>query len=138
MPRWNLYTDALGFRFDSPEAVGLIAALGEDAEVEIDDGERWISSKRLGIEIQCTGRDEHVSTIFLFPGGKDGYQAYTGEIFGAEFGSSAAEVRAAHGEPTKSGSHWDRFDSERLALHFRYHPDTGVDQVTLMFPPDAP
>jgi hypothetical protein len=95
------------------------------------------SSKALGIEMSAT-KARVIETIFLHSEGHEKFHMWPGDLGkGLTFSSKSAQVRAARGAPTRSGTGWDRYDDVDGTVHFQYG-DTGLRLVTLMAKGTAP
>ena len=95
------------------------------------------SSKALGIEILAS-RGRVIETIFLHSEGHEKFHVWAGDLGnGLTFSSTPAQVRAARGAPTRSGTGWDRYDGVDGTVHFQYG-GAGLHLVTLMAKGTAP
>jgi hypothetical protein len=108
-------------------------------------GIRDLSSKADGYEV--IHRRGRIVTIFLYLTERDGYHPFRGALTqGLRAPDSRAAVRRRLGPPTRRGAvgekqewHWDRYDSEKVCMHFSYGPRArGIRMVTLMAPDVAP
>lgn len=89
------------------------------------------------------GDDRSIQTIFLHPqhGATLPFPLHTSQF--------RSDVRAALGEPTRSGEggmipvlgtsrRWDRYDSEAASIHIEYLDDGSISMLTLMTPTAVP
>ncbi len=132
---------------DSDEAKRILSAFtfgaedGDDREISRMTGERYLCDNASGIEIQYDKKGI-IKTIFLKREGKDGCSEFSGELpHGLTFQSTAADVRAALGEPSvdQPRYNWLRYDTDQRSCHFSFRDgDGGLNMVTLMAPDQVP
>ncbi len=92
-----------------------------------------------------------IDTLFVYLVAEEGYAPFRGKLVaGLDASASRAEVRSELGVPSRFGEAfkdsilgpqgaWDRYDSERISLHFRYvHMGEGIRRITVMAADTAP
>ena len=96
-------------------------------------------------------RSMTIETLFLFVLPSEGFEAFRGTLIGGLTSqASRDEVRTQLGLPSHSKEAqtlpilgrkgaWDRYDSERICIHFEYtEPDERLRMVTVMAADTAP
>jgi hypothetical protein len=138
----------LGKRIDDPQVEQFVRGLGpveaDDDVDDEDDDESYHSYPSGGVSL-LVGNDTVVRAIFLYPQGRDGFDAYAGEIDGGvTFADVRADVIRRLGEPSASGGgersalyaevpQWIRYDRPDHTLHVELGGPGGVvSLVTLM------
>jgi hypothetical protein len=125
---------------------GLSASAEPDFENDPDPSARrhYLSSAAGGYQLTHLGG--RITTAFLYVVGAGEFEPFRGALIeGLTAGSSRADVRARLGPPSRSGEAmglpplgrqgaWDRYDGDRLSVHFQYTADASerIRLVTLM------
>lgn len=151
--------ELIGEDADSARVRSLVASesLAASADPDLEEGEiprRYLTNRRDGYLL--TNQGGRIVTLHLLVVPKDleaaeGYQPFRGALTaGLTAESTRAEVLRQFGPPARSGeavNHrlfgrlgaWDRFDGERVCLHFEYAgPDDRIGQITVMAAGTAP
>lgn len=119
---------------------------------EFEEGEglrHYLSAPTAGYHL--THVDGRVTTVFLYLAPGDGFGPFGGPLVaGLAVGVTRAGVRERLGPPSRSGDGttivglgrqgpWDRWDAERVCLHFQYtEPEQRVRLITVMAADSTP
>ena len=109
--------------------IQVVAGAGEP-ELFRYNGGFYASWKERGVSLMFDTRADTLHRVFLFPGGRDGYSRYPGELpAGLRFSDSRADVEAKLGPPDE----WDPFVPD-----WAIYPRAGLEMRYEARPPAAP
>jgi hypothetical protein len=141
----------LGQSTDKANIEALAREVDEMPEVTEDEdlGTTYYEFFQSGVGLQA--EEATISTVFLYPGDRDGYQQYRGRLpEGLSWGDSrtAAHDRLSKPDATGEGKvfpdlgampPFDRYDLPTYSLHLSYGGEDGtLSLVTLMTPQTTP
>lgn len=144
----------IGQGAESEAVRGLISSdsLIASSDPDLEEGEptrHSLSSPHGGYEL--TSVQGRITAVHLFLEATNEYQPFVGSLVsGLTAGSSREEVRHRLGRPSRSGEaktipilgrqgSWDRYDGEKVCIHFQYAESEGrIRVVTLMVADLAP
>ncbi|MEW6283257.1 MAG: hypothetical protein AB1758_31910, partial [Candidatus Eremiobacterota bacterium] len=121
----------VGRRLDDPMVAAFLRSMGAPEEVSFGEDERTLSWPGSGLEVQVDYQDV-VTTMFFYCTPTEGYQPYPGLLpRGLSALATPESAGRVLGEPSRTGSGWDRWDRSTFSLHVQYAGDR-VGKVTLM------
>ena len=128
----DIYT-LLGKEIDGPQAKSAFAALDQGTKTKLTserDEVRWIS-KKAGVEIHAEAKSKRVVSIFLYAGGRDGFQRYPGSMpYGITFDMKQPVARTCvPGTPIRSDSEGECWDEEDRRIILSYDPAGNMTDV---------
>ena len=123
----------LGKEIDAPQAQFTFTALDQGTKTKLTrerDEVRWIS-KKAGVEIHAEVKSKRIVSIFLYAGGRDGFQRYLGSMpYGISFEMRQPTARVCvPGTPIRSDSEGDCWDEEDRRIILSYDPAGNMTDV---------
>lgn len=141
----------LGQSTDKADIEALAREVNETPEITEDEdlATTYYEFFQSGIGLQA--EEATISTVFLYPGDRDGYQQYSGRLpEGLSWSDGRTAARDRLGEPNAAGEGevfpdlgptppFDRYDLSTYSLHLSYGGENGtLSLVTLMTPQTTP
>ncbi len=141
----------LGLSTDKVDIEALAQEVNETPEITEDEdlATTYYEFFQNGIGLQSEGTI--ISTVFLYPGNREGYQKYIGRLpEDLSWGDGRTAARERLGKPDAAGEGevfpdlgptppFDRYDLSTYSLHLSYGGEDGtLSLITLMTPQTTP